>query len=182
MTAHTPTPPNARYSGRWYFCWLIERRDGSQPRWLGEYTWVTDANEAIWYARKSDADAVCDHDLKGSSKVVVCEHGFDLGDSAPINSHDALIAENARLQQRCADMESASENRCLSQEHAHAMSVLTELGNENMRLTGERAALVAALEEIIGDTECYCADNTAANQPCGLCKASTLLKAAKETP
>jgi hypothetical protein len=68
---------NARYENGWYYCWLIERRDGPQTRWLGEYTWVTDANQAIWYARKSDADAVCDHDLKGAN-AVVCEHGFAL--------------------------------------------------------------------------------------------------------
>lgn len=72
------TKLNARYDNGWYYCWLIEWRDGPPPQWLGAYTWETDANKAIWYARKSDADAVWNHDLKGTSKAVVCEHGFQL--------------------------------------------------------------------------------------------------------
>jgi len=71
------TELNARYERNWYYCWLIERRDGSVPRWLGAHSWVTDANEAIWYARRSDAEAIVAHDLKGVPKIVVCEHGFD---------------------------------------------------------------------------------------------------------
>lgn len=74
-------PMNARYADGWYFCWLIEWRDGPQSRWLGAYTWEIDANKAIWYARKSDADAVHSHDLKGTNKVIVCEHGFVLAPS-----------------------------------------------------------------------------------------------------
>lgn len=62
--------------GKCETAWLIEWRDGPQPKWLGEYAWVTDANEAIWYARKSDADAAHKHQLKGTRKAVVCEHMF----------------------------------------------------------------------------------------------------------
>lgn len=78
MSQVTDERLNARYADGWYYCWLIEWRDGPQPKWLGASTWVTEANEAIWYARKSDADSVWAHDLKRTTKVVVCEHGFDL--------------------------------------------------------------------------------------------------------
>src|SRR5881396_1495936 len=112
MSAETTTPLNARYDGRWYFCWLIERREGPQPTWLGEYSWETDANKAIWYARKSDADATVTHQLKGNSKMVVCEHGFDLGAEAPSNSHAQLLADNARLREALSSAESiASDHR-----------------------------------------------------------------------
>ena len=37
---------NARYENGWYYCWLIERREGPQPTWLGEWSWETDANIA----------------------------------------------------------------------------------------------------------------------------------------
>jgi hypothetical protein len=67
----------ARYSDNWYFCWLIERRDVPQPEWLGEYGWVKNANDAIWYARQSDAEKVAG-DLQIEGRVVVCEHGFAL--------------------------------------------------------------------------------------------------------
>lgn len=71
------TEQNARYEGNWYYCWLIERRDLPQPEWLGEYDWTKDANEAVWYARKSDADKIAG-DLIADHRVVVCEHGFML--------------------------------------------------------------------------------------------------------
>jgi len=72
------TPQHARHEGRWYYCWLIERRDGPQPTWLGEWSWEADANKAIWYARESDAEAARNHQLKGVRNIVVCEHGFML--------------------------------------------------------------------------------------------------------
>lgn len=68
---------NARYENGWYYCWLIERRDVPQPEWLGAYDWVQDANDAVWYSRKSDADEVAG-DLIHDHRVVVCEHGFML--------------------------------------------------------------------------------------------------------
>lgn len=79
---------NARYEGDWYYCWLIERRDGPQPRWLGEYAWETDANKAIWYSRKADADAAQRHQLGGVPNIFVCEHGFVL----PIDQRSLLAA------------------------------------------------------------------------------------------
>ncbi len=71
-------PLNARYDHGWYYCWLIERRDTPEPQWFGaDCMWHKNANDAEWFARKSDAEksaAECPHD------VVVCEHGFMLED------------------------------------------------------------------------------------------------------
>lgn len=78
--AATPARTNARYEGDWYFCWLIERRDTPEPQWWTTgCTWTKTAHEALWYSRKSDADAdagECPHD------VVVCEHGFMIDKTA----------------------------------------------------------------------------------------------------
>lgn len=67
---------NARYSGNWYYAWLIERRDHSQPLyWTVGCDWTLDPHEALWFARESDAQAdagECPHDVK------VVEHGFML--------------------------------------------------------------------------------------------------------
>jgi hypothetical protein len=72
---------HARYAAQWYFCWLIERRDTREPMWwTAGCTWTTNANEALWFARKQDGEASageCPHD------VVVCEHAFDLGGGTP---------------------------------------------------------------------------------------------------
>jgi hypothetical protein len=69
---------NARYEGNWYYCWLIERRDRPQPEWwTAGCAWTTNAHDALWFARKSDAEteaAECPLD------IVVCEHGFMLED------------------------------------------------------------------------------------------------------
>ncbi len=94
-----PETLHARYEGGWYFCWLIERRDTPEPQWFGaDCLWHKDANDAEWFARKSDAEtsaAECPHD------VVVCEHGFDLGESRARTSHDALVSQNKALRAAC---------------------------------------------------------------------------------
>jgi hypothetical protein len=67
---------NARYEGNWYFCWLIERRDMPQPMWWSaEQEWTTEADKALWYARRSDADREASEMLQD---VILCEHGFML--------------------------------------------------------------------------------------------------------
>jgi hypothetical protein len=68
---------NARYECNWYFCWLIEERSEPQPRWLTATADLTvHAHEAIWFARKEDAERVAAEDLRGA--LIVCEHGFML--------------------------------------------------------------------------------------------------------
>lgn len=67
----------ARYENGWYYCWLIERRDRPQPEWWtdGPYcTWTTDAHNAMWYARRDQADAMASE--MTDIDVFVCEHGF----------------------------------------------------------------------------------------------------------
>src|SRR4051794_23626695 len=71
-------PLYARYdvTGGWYYCWLVERRDRSQPQWMcNDGTWTTDAHKAQWFARRSDADEVAG-EIVGDA--VVGEHGFML--------------------------------------------------------------------------------------------------------
>ena len=67
---------NARYDNGWYYAWLIERRDLAQPEWWSTAcTWTTNAHEALWFARESDAQAEaaeCWEDVR------VVEHGFQL--------------------------------------------------------------------------------------------------------
>lgn len=67
---------NAHYDGDWYYCWLLERRDMPQPMWWTvDCTWTENAHEALWFARREDAErnaGECQHD------VMVCEHGFAL--------------------------------------------------------------------------------------------------------
>lgn len=69
----------------WYFCWLIERRrpNNAPDWWTAHGTWTTDANNALWFARKRDADIAELLVPRDSGSVqgarVVCEHGFALG-------------------------------------------------------------------------------------------------------
>lgn len=61
-------------------------------------------------------------------------------------------AEIARLVKRCQDMEDASEDRCLSQEHAHAMKHLAEYGNNDIELADARAT-IADLRRELGEAK-----------------------------
>lgn len=71
---------NARYEGGWYFCWLIERSDGPQPTWFtADCTWTTNAHEALWWARKEDAEASAGECLDDARVV---EHGFAIEPAA----------------------------------------------------------------------------------------------------
>jgi len=60
-----------------YSAWLIERRDGTQTRWLRmrqhEDEWVTDASLATHFSRRQDADEFGD---SMTIELYICEHSW----------------------------------------------------------------------------------------------------------
>ncbi len=59
----------------WYFCWLIELRGTTPMWWAAEGGWEKIAHDALWFARREDADRFAS---EMSQDVFVSEHGFDL--------------------------------------------------------------------------------------------------------
>ncbi len=93
---------HARYENGWYYCWLVEKRGSEQPEWLDRLNrWTKDANKAVWFARKQDANIasclVLDIIDSKTYQIEVCEHGFDLGSSAHRSAQVAPKGE-----QKCA--------------------------------------------------------------------------------
>lgn len=63
-----------RDAPRAHLAWLVERQENGRAVWCtANYQWTTDANEAVWFARREDAE-LFSWNLSGDSTVT--EHCF----------------------------------------------------------------------------------------------------------